>query len=406
MNQCTETRDSKCSFLKSAKALFSLLFTVVFILLGCGTEQKIKRLQVKLRNENANVRREAVLSLADMGRSASSATPALIGILSDEEDIVRGSAAFALSRIENPGEAAAIPKLIQISMEEGSDFTQRSSLDALVSFRELAVPKLIPLLASNNNIQTRIMASEALSRIGLEASEAADALIDALYDSNENVRENVMRSLGRINTSKTSKALDEYKSGGISSLLTRVKNIRKKIETVDSEVNTDIEEQIASLPKPALTKITPKDEFENQIMYEKRVDTARQKDREQKQKYETEKKAIRDSTATRIEAQSKKYQKQLASLRKEIILDDTQFQLELGKYDADKEIFPNAVIEANESGVIPLYQWRYEVPLQQAKTFKKSVIEGKISIQVHVKIDHSNATAQIFKVVPVDLTYQ
>ena len=148
MNRCTETRDSKCSFLKNAKALFSLLFTIVFILLGCGTEQKINRLQAKLRHENPNIRREAVLSLADMGRAASSATPALVEILNDKEDIVRGSAAFALSRIESPSAESAAPKLIQLSLEEGSDFTQRSSLDALVSLRELAVPALIPLLSS------------------------------------------------------------------------------------------------------------------------------------------------------------------------------------------------------------------------------------------------------------------
>ena len=131
---------------------------------------------------------------------------------------------------------------------------------------------------------------------------------------------------------------------------------------------------------------------------------ARQKDREETRKYETEKEAIRNSMATRIEVRSEKYQRQLTSLRKEIILDETQFQFNLGKYDAEREVFPDAVVEVNESGIAPPYQWKLEIPLQQAKTFKQSVEEGKTSIRVYITIDHSNATAQITRVETADLT--
>ena len=181
MNRCAETKDSKISLLKGTRTLSSLIFIISFILLGCGTaEQKVKRLQIKLGNEDPDVRHKAALSLAEIGQAASSAIPALINVLDDKDDIVRGSAALALSKIENPDAAPAIPKLIQILLGDGSEFARRSSLDALVSLKELAVPALIPLLASDNP-ETRTVASEALYRVGSEAFEATDVLIDGLY---------------------------------------------------------------------------------------------------------------------------------------------------------------------------------------------------------------------------------
>ena len=404
MDQCMKFKDSKCSFVKTIRFLFSLFFVVSFVLLGCGTEQKVKRIEVKLKSPQPEVRRKAALALAEIGKPASSAVPSLIDLLKDEEDIVCGSAAFALSKIEDPNVANAIPELIELSLGDRIEFTQRSSLDALVSLRELAVPELIPLLTSNNDLKTRLIITEALSRIGSGAKEATTVLMDALYDSNEVIRENVISALGRIDTPEASRALDEYKAGVISSLLNRVKNIREKIEMLDSEVNTEIEKEIASLVKPLPTKIMPKGEFENRAMYEKRVKETQQKDLENKQKYEMDKKTIQNSAADRINDQSKKYQNQLASLRTELILDKTQFEFDFGKYDAEKEIFPNAVVKVNESSVVPPYRWQLAIPLDRAKTFKESVIEGRTGIQVHIAVDHEKATARVSKVETVDLT--
>ena len=404
MDRCMKLKDSKCSFVKTIRFLFSLFFVVSFVLLGCGTEQKVKRLESKLKSPQPEVRRKAALSLAEIGKPASSAVPSLIDLLKDEEDIVCGSAAFALSKIEDPNVANAIPKLIQLSLADGIEFTQRSSLDALVSLRELAVPELIPLLSSNNDLKTRLIITEALSRIGSGATEATTVLIDTLYDSNEVIRENAMSALGRIGTPKASEALDQYRAGVINSLLNRVKNIRKKIEMLDTEVNTEIEKEIASLVKPLPTKIMPKGEFENRAMYEKRVKEIQQKDVENKQKYEMDKKTIQNSAADRINDQSKKYQNQLASLRTELILDKTQFEFDFGKYDAEKEIFPNAVVKVNESSVVPPYRWQLAIPLDRAKTFKESVIQGTTGIRVYVEINHLKATAQVSKVETVDLT--
>ena len=405
MDQCMKFKDSKCSFVKTIRFLFSLFFVVSFVLLGCGTEQKVKRIEVKLKSPQPEVRRKAALALAEIGKPASSAVPSLIDLLKDEEDIVCGSAAFALSKIDDPTNIAnAIPELIELSLGDRIEFTQRSSLDALVSLRELAVPELIPLLTSNNDLKTRLIITEALSRIGSGATEATTVLIDTLYDSNEVIRENVISALGRIDTPEASRALDEYKAGVISSLLNRVKNIREKIEMLDSEVNTEIEKEIASLVKPLPTKIMPKGEFENRAMYEKRVKEIQQKDLENKQKYEMDKKTIQNSAADRINDQSKKYQNQLASLRTELILDKTQFEFDFGKYDAEKEIFPNAVVKVNESSVVPPYRWQLAIPLDRAKTFKESVIQGTTGIRVYVEINHLKATAQVSKVETVDLT--
>ena len=119
MDRCMKLKDSKCSFVKTIRFLFSLFFVVSFVLLGCGTEQKVKRLESKLKSPQPEVRRKAALSLAEIGKPASSAVPSLIDLLKDEEDIVCGSAAFALSKIEDPNIANAIPKLIQLSLGDG-----------------------------------------------------------------------------------------------------------------------------------------------------------------------------------------------------------------------------------------------------------------------------------------------
>ena len=403
MDRCMKLKDSKCSFVKTIRFLFSLFFVVSFVLLGCGTEQKVKRLEVKLKSPKPEVRRKAALSLAEMGKPASSAVPSLIDLLKDEEDIVCGSAAFALSRIEDSSVANAIPILIQLSLEDEFEFTQRSSLDALVSLRNLSVPELIPLLSSNSDLKTRLIITEALSRIGSGAVEATAVLIDTLYDPNETIRENAISALERIDTPKSSEALMEYRAGVISSLLNRVKNIRKKIEMLDTEINTEIEKEIASLVKPLPTKIMPKGEFENRAMYEKRVKEIQQKDLENKQKYEMDKKTIQNSAAERMDDQSKKYQNQLGSLRTELILDDSQFEFDFGKYDAEKEIFPNAVVKVHESSVVPPYRWQLEIPLDRAKTFKESVIQGTTGTRVYVSIDHVKATAQVSKVETIEL---
>jgi HEAT repeat protein len=63
----------------------------------------------------------------------------------------------------------------------------------------------------------RAAAAEALGKFGLRAAEAVPALITALGDANETVRENAERSLGQIeNASLALEATPEDQSEEVS----------------------------------------------------------------------------------------------------------------------------------------------------------------------------------------------
>jgi HEAT repeat protein len=125
-------------------------------------------------------RRLAVPALVRMGPAA---LPALVAALDRSDDPGRGTAAALLGGL-GPAAAPAVPKLVKLLAPQDDEGVRRAAAEALGQIgpaaRE-AVPALAPLLRDPDD-GVRSAAFQALGRLGPAAAEAVPALIDALAD--------------------------------------------------------------------------------------------------------------------------------------------------------------------------------------------------------------------------------
>ncbi|MEL7226958.1 MAG: HEAT repeat domain-containing protein, partial [Cyanobacteria bacterium J06576_12] len=131
------------------------------------------------------------LSLGNIGPEAEAAIPALITVLEDEE--LRPRAATALSQIG----AAAIPALVAAANDEDEAlrFYAASTLSEIGTVAEVAVPILVAALESED---LRYRAAAALGDYGPEAAAAVNALIAGLNDEDSIFLYRVTNSLIEI----------------------------------------------------------------------------------------------------------------------------------------------------------------------------------------------------------------
>ncbi|MDH3592587.1 MAG: HEAT repeat domain-containing protein, partial [Planctomycetota bacterium] len=154
-------------------------------------EKELKALPVRRR-------RHAAGALAEMGRGAVRALPALTAALEDEDSYVRLSAVRAIGNMRAAG-APAVPALAL--MLPGAD---RNLAGALTSALFLigraaapATPALAELLGSSDPY-LRGMACQALEAFGPDAKAAVPALVQACYDEVWTVTHGALRALRRI----------------------------------------------------------------------------------------------------------------------------------------------------------------------------------------------------------------
>ena len=72
----------------------------------------------------------------------------------------------------------------------------------------------------------------------------------------------------------------QLESMDVGQLLQKAKELQDKINQVDPEVRTEVNRQVAAIPKPQKTRVVPKDEFEKESMYQQRLSKARRVDKE------------------------------------------------------------------------------------------------------------------------------
>ena len=121
----------------------------------------------------------------------------------------------------------------------------------------------------------------------------------------------------------------------IGQLLQKAKELQSKIDGVGPEVRAEVNRQIAAIPQPGKSQVDPQDEFETKAMYQKRLNQARQADQEKQKRYQREVSQIRSTISGEIKSRSQGYQDALALLNREIVLDETQLVLDLGRYDPE-----------------------------------------------------------------------
>ncbi len=115
----------------------------------------------QLRSPDLSARRQAVLTLADLGSRSPAAVRALAETLKDPEPRLRIMAAAALGRIGPPAESAVLALLVTLKDEAAGD----AAAEALVKIGRAAVPTLVDLM-ENRKSELSPRAAEVLARIG------------------------------------------------------------------------------------------------------------------------------------------------------------------------------------------------------------------------------------------------
>ncbi len=156
---------------------------------------------VALKDEDSDVRSNAVAALDEICDLAKDAVEALSIALKDKNQRMRRNAAKALGQI-GISVKDAVEALSTALKDKDSDvrYNAVQALDKIRDTAKDAVPALIIAL-KDEDLHVRARAAEALGRIGNTAKDAVPALIIALKDKNPYVRSNAVAALGQIGIS-------------------------------------------------------------------------------------------------------------------------------------------------------------------------------------------------------------
>jgi HEAT repeat protein len=163
--------------------------------IGAGAAETLGSL---LKDTNVDLRRLAVIVLAQLGPAARDAVPSLIGALTDADSGVRAGAAHAIKEI-GAGAGSAVPALVA-NLQVYQAEVRRSATLALGHIGPAARPAC-PLLLEcllDPDEEVRYAAALSLGRIDPHYTEAAPALRDALRDASPKVRLAAIDSLSHI----------------------------------------------------------------------------------------------------------------------------------------------------------------------------------------------------------------
>lgn len=151
-----------------------------------------------LKDENAEVRNEAITGLGLVGEPA---LPAVQRVLSGENVTHWGYACEALAAMGSSGKGA-IPKLLELLHVTNVGLRQHTlhALGSIGASPEKCVPAIARLLADDSPAVRR-QAAMSVAQFGPAAAPAVEALIGLLKDKDDTVRIAAAETLGRIGPS-------------------------------------------------------------------------------------------------------------------------------------------------------------------------------------------------------------
>ncbi len=137
-----------------------------------------------LRDEDASLRRRAVVALGETRSVGRDAIPELVEVLEDKDEVVRREAARALGKL---GASAAVPSLVVALSDAPDDLVRVSAAEALGRIGRRAIVAIPALIAALKHPDDGVCdaAAVALLQIGLPA---APALIEAVTDDDPRLR--------------------------------------------------------------------------------------------------------------------------------------------------------------------------------------------------------------------------
>ncbi len=171
---------------------------------GAEPPADVAKLSEQLSSSDRDTRREAGFRLEKLGPAAKAALPALLRALDDSDKQVWANAFAAIAAIGSDA-AEAVPKLVDsFDSRKDSSFRQRDKAQkvmraahALSRIGEAARPALIGALKANDT-GLRLGAAKALGGMAANARDAIPALIENLGHGDEDLRNEVVETLGLI----------------------------------------------------------------------------------------------------------------------------------------------------------------------------------------------------------------
>ncbi|MBD2041576.1 sister chromatid cohesion protein PDS5 [Microcoleus sp. FACHB-672] len=196
-------KQSQHKLFKAAKVAI-LCVTLPLLALSNIWAQELNELDIdvqlqQLKDEDETNDQSAIDTLVKIGPEA---IPDLSATLKNSsEAAVRAGAAKALGRIASEAnvETSTIIPPLVEALKDSEPDIRRVAAEALGRMGEPAVPELIAALKGDSS-SVRLVAAEALGQIGPDARLAVPALIDRLEDGDWRVRSGAARALGKIGT--------------------------------------------------------------------------------------------------------------------------------------------------------------------------------------------------------------
>ncbi|MDP6596271.1 MAG: PEGA domain-containing protein [Candidatus Poribacteria bacterium] len=192
----------------------------------------------------------------------------------------------------------------------------------------------------------------------------------------------------QIEAERRKREAERAASMSLGEALDKAEQIRLQIDAVRPQVESEIEEQIAAIPKPQRIRTPGKGEFEKQVAYQARVDRDKQRGRDATNRYNREVRQISSKLEAEVRTRKEAYQQALQPLTEaDPVFNEGELDLDLGAYDAQEETFPNATISTKQDTPLRDSSWDFAVPVDQAKKLKSSVQNGTVEIRLHARLN-------------------
>jgi HEAT repeat protein len=168
--------------------------------LGPGAKNEVEALIDLLDDQEMIIRADAAEALGKIGGPPTLVLPALVARLQDEDWRVRAKAAEALGRLATEAKGAC-PELEHAAERDISGVVRVESAAALAKIRGQtgpSIPILGKVLVSDEDLNAREAAAEALGTLGAAALPALPALVQALKDGHYRVRCAAAYTIGEL----------------------------------------------------------------------------------------------------------------------------------------------------------------------------------------------------------------
>ncbi|NER35903.1 MAG: NACHT domain-containing protein [Oscillatoria sp. SIO1A7] len=161
-------------------------------------EVATKAILLMLKDESDSVRGSAASALGKLGGKSEAVISKLLSLLKDESDSVRVNAASALGKLGGNSEAV-ISELLSLLKNESEDvrINAASALGKLRGNSEAVIPRLLSLL-KDRSYWVRGEAANALGKLEGDSEALVSGLLSLLKDESEEVRRSAAYALGKL----------------------------------------------------------------------------------------------------------------------------------------------------------------------------------------------------------------